>query len=104
LQALPQVLADVSARPAITSKILFFDAADEVSDCGGSARPAGRILWPGRIPIQEGIARERKALESIRALADKVIDTSDFNVHQLKREMEEQFCEAPISAPHGVCF
>ena len=34
-------------------------------------------------------------MESIRALADKVIDTSDFNVHQLKREMEQQFCEAP---------
>jgi len=41
--------------------------------------------------------RERKALESIRALADKVIDTSDFNVHQLKREMEQQFCEAPMA-------
>ena len=34
-------------------------------------------------------------MESIRALADKVIDTSDFNVHQLKREMEQQFCDAP---------
>ena len=45
--------------------------------------------------IQDGISRERKALESIRALADKVIDTSDFNVHQLKREMEQQFCDAP---------
>ena len=31
----------------------------------------------------------------MRALADKVIDTSEFNVHQLKREMEQQFCDAP---------
>jgi len=36
-------------------------------------------------------------LESIRALADKVIDTSDFNVHQLKREMEQQFGQVPTA-------
>src|SRR5262245_63786159 len=29
----------------------------------------------------------------MRELADKVIDTSDLNVHQLKREMEENFCQ-----------
>ena len=33
----------------------------------------------------------------MRALADRVIDTSDLNVHQLKREMEQQFCQAPYS-------
>src|SRR6266576_3830214 len=49
----------------------------------------------GQDSILDGISRERKALEPIRALADKVIDTSDFNVHQLKNEMEAQFCQAP---------
>jgi UPF0042 nucleotide-binding protein len=51
----------------------------------------------GKESIQEGISRERKALEAMRGLADKVIDTGEFNVHQLKREMEQQFCQAPLS-------
>ena len=32
-----------------------------------------------------------------------MIDTSDFNVHQLKREMEQQFCDAP-QARHMALF
>src|SRR5919109_90711 len=42
-----------------------------------------------------GGAQFWQALQSIRALADRVIDTSDFNVHQLRREIEQQFCQAP---------
>lgn len=93
LQALPQVLADVRAAGHHV-QILFFDAADEVLLRRFSETRRPHPL-AGQDSVQEGIARERKALESIRALADKVIDTSDFNVHQLKREMEQQFCEAP---------
>lgn len=93
LQALPQVLAGVRAAGHHV-QILFFDAADEVLLRRFSETRRPHPL-AGQDSVQEGIARERKALESIRALADKVIDTSDFNVHQLKREMEQQFCEAP---------
>ncbi len=59
------------------------------------------LLIPRFIDLCQGYQEEirrialRKALEPIRALADKVIDTSDFNVHQLKNEMEAQFCQAP---------
>jgi len=49
------------------------------------------------LPIYAKLLWQRKALEAMRALADKVIDTSEFNVHQLKREMEQQFCQAPNS-------
>ena len=43
-----------------------------------------------------------KRSKGVRALADKVIDTSDFNVHQLKQEMEQQFCQAPYSRRMSV--
>jgi len=93
LQALPQVLADVRSAGHHV-QVLFFDAADDVllRRFSETRRPHP-LSGPGS--IQDGISRERKALEPIRALADKVIDTSDFNVHQLKREMEQQFCAAP---------
>ena len=40
----------------------------------------------------------------MRELADKVIDTSTLNVHELKREMEQQFCQAPYVPPHDAVF
>ena len=51
----------------------------------------------GEEPIQEGILRERQALEGMRELADKIFDTSEMNVHELKREMEESFCQSASS-------
>ena len=92
LQALPQVLADVRSAGHHV-QVLFFDASDDVLLRRFSETRRPHPL-SGTGSIQDGISRERKALESIRALADKVIDTSDFNVHQLKREMEQQFCDA----------
>jgi len=93
LQALPQVLGELRAAGHHV-QVIFFDAADDVLVRRFSeTRRPHPLARQGS--IQDGISWERKALESIRALADKVIDTSDFNVHQLKREMEQQFCEAP---------
>ena len=101
LQALPQVLSDVRAA-GHHAQILFFDASDEVLLRRFSETRRPHPL-AGQDSIQDGISRERKALEPIRALADKVIDTSDFNVHQLKREMEQQFCDA-LQARHMALF
>src|SRR6185503_10458436 len=93
LRSLPQVLGELRAAGHHV-QVLFFDASDDVLVRRFSeTRRPHPLARQGS--IQDGISWERKALESIRALADKVIDTSDFNVHQLKREMEQQFCEAP---------
>ena len=93
LRSLPQVLGELRAAGHHV-QVLFFDASDDVLVRRFSeTRRPHPLARQGS--IQDGISWERKALESIRALADKVIDTSDFNVHQLKREMEQQFCDAP---------
>ena len=42
-------------------------------------------------PIAESIARERTMLAPIRALADLTIDTSKFNVHDLRNFIGDQF-------------
>jgi UPF0042 nucleotide-binding protein len=102
LQALPQVLSDVRAA-GHHAQILFFDASDEVLLRRFSETRRPHPL-AGQDSIQDGISRERKALEPIRALADRVIDTSDFNVHQLKREMEQQFCDAPQTRHMALFF
>jgi UPF0042 nucleotide-binding protein len=102
LGALPEVLSELRDAGHHV-QILFFDAADDVLLRRFSETRRPHPL-AGQGSIQEGISRERKALESIRALADKVIDTSDFNVHQLKREMEEQFCQAPTARRMALFF
>ena len=100
LQALPQVLADMRTA-GHRVQVLFFDASDEVLLRRFSETRRPHPL-AGEEPIQEGIWRERKALEGMRELADKVIDTSNLNVHELKREMEERFCEASYSRSMNV--
>jgi RNase adapter protein RapZ len=93
LQALPQVLSDMR-NASHHVQVVFFDASDDVLLRRFSETRRPHPL-AGEGSIQDGISREREALQSIRALADRVIDTSDFNVHQLRREIEQQFCQAP---------
>jgi RNase adapter protein RapZ len=82
-------------------EVLFFDASDDVLLRRFSETRRPHPL-AGDASIQDGISRERKALEAMRALADKIIDTSDFTVHQLKREIEQQFCHLPFSRRMAV--
>ena len=98
LQSWPEVLAGIRAA-GHQVQILFFDASDEVLLRRFSETRRPHPLAGGG-PIQEGIMRERKALEGMREVADKVIDTSEFNVHQLKREMEQHFSQ--IVNPRGM--
>ncbi len=54
----------------------------------------------GDLPLRAGITAERKLLKTIRSLADLVIDTSEFNVHQVREFISERFGTAD-SAAHG---
>ena len=42
-------------------------------------------------PIREGLRRERELMEPIRKLAEVVIDTTKFNVHELRNFIAERF-------------
>jgi RNase adapter protein RapZ len=102
LQALPQVLSDMRDASHHV-QVVFFDASDDalLRRFSETRRPHPLA---GQDSIQDAISRERKALESIRGLADKVIDTTDFNVHQLRREIEQQFCQAPQARRMALFF
>lgn len=91
-QSWPEVLTELRGR-GHRVLVLFFDAADEVilRRFNETRRPHPLA---GAGPIQEGIAKERKALEAMRAMADKIIDTSELNVHELKKEMDQYFSQS----------
>jgi UPF0042 nucleotide-binding protein len=76
-------------------EILFFDAADEVIIHRFSETRRSHPLAL-RGSLMDGIALEREKLSSLKRMADKVIDTSSCNVHQLKDIVQRYFLgEAP---------
>ena len=70
--------------------MLFFEATDEVlvRRFSETRRPHP---FPGARSVEEGIAREREALQFLRERADQIIDTSKFNVHELKSYLHARF-------------
>jgi len=74
----------------IARRILFIDAADEVLVRRFEATRRPHPLQ-GSDRIVDGIAKERERLREVRSLADLVIDSSAFNIHQLEKKVEEIF-------------
>lgn len=91
LQSWPEVLLGLRSVGHHV-EVLFLDSTDDVLLRRFSETRRPHPL-AGDGPVQEGITRERKAMEGMRALADKVIDTSQLNVHELKREIEDLFSQ-----------
>lgn len=76
-------------RVGLQVAVLFLDAADEVL-----ARRFREVRRPHPVPapdLESSIALERETLTEIRAMSQMVIDTSEFNVHDLRARVEEEF-------------
>lgn len=91
--ALAQLDAD-----GIPHRLLFLDATDQalVQRFESTRRPHP---LQGTDRIVDGIARERTRLEDLRSRAEVVIDTSNLNVHQLEKRVDEIFASGQS---HGV--
>lgn len=84
---------DQVAASGIDVRILFLEAGDNelVRRFESNRRPhplqdEGRVL--------DGLARERVLLGDLRARADLVVDTSNLNVHDLRRKVDAAFDDA----------
>src|SRR5207245_5472785 len=53
-------------------------------------------------PLEEGIRRERVALLPLRDRADLIVDSSRFNVHQLRRYIQDHFAAEPGAEPIDI--
>ena len=77
----------VTGRP---TTLLFLDATDDVLvRRQEAARRPHPLQGSGR--LLHGLQREREVLADLRSDADLVIDTTNFNVHQLTDRIAEQF-------------
>jgi RNase adapter protein RapZ len=91
LQKLPALLKHLRREHPIT--LVFIDASDDslLRRYSETRRPhpLGK-----HVSVRESLRRERKLMEPIRKLADVVIDTSQFNVHELRHFVSERFKSA----------
>src|SRR5271156_2629981 len=90
LEQLPGILKAV--RRMIPTKVAFLEASDSVllRRFSETRRPHPRGT---DTPVNASLKAERRHLATIRALADIVIDTSKFNVHELRAHVTALFRE-----------
>ena len=94
LNKLPQILKQV--KKTINTQVLFLEASDDslVRRFSETRRPhpLGKSS-----SVATAISTERKRLDFLRNLADVIIDTSKFNVYELRAHIIDKFQEGPSS-------
>jgi UPF0042 nucleotide-binding protein len=81
-------------QAGFSCEILFLEARDEVLTRRYSETRRKHPLADQR-PVLQAITLERAKLSGLRALADRIIDTSDYNVHQLRAALASWY--APVA-------
>jgi len=88
LKSFPALYARI--QRSIPTKLLFLEADDATLVRRFSETRRPHPLGTNR-SVQRSIQSERRKLAPIRALADIIIDTSKFNVHDLRETIVEKF-------------
>ena len=88
LKKFPKVYASI--RGAVNARLLFLEADDNTIVRRFSETRRPHPLGTNRA-INLSIQSERSKLEPIRAMADLIINTSKFTVHELRDFMQERF-------------
>jgi UPF0042 nucleotide-binding protein len=90
LADLPSWLSAVGAL-GLDPKLLFFDASDaSLLRRYADTRRRHPLSHLGLV-LADAISLERQALKPLRQIADHVLDTSDLNVHKLRRQLITEF-------------
>lgn len=75
-------------------ELLFFDASDEII-LKRYSETRRRHPLAGSGTSTDGINREREELSDVRLMADRVIDTTALNVHQLREMIFQTYGDRP---------
>jgi RNase adapter protein RapZ len=88
LRRLPSIIN--SLKKQVNTTVLFLEASDDVLLRRYSETRRPHPLGKDAT-VRAALAKERRHLKPIRALADIVIDSSKFNVHELRAHILEKF-------------
>ncbi|HEY3174417.1 MAG TPA: RNase adapter RapZ [Candidatus Polarisedimenticolia bacterium] len=91
LNDFPEIL-DQLRRQDIDVSVLFFEATTEtlIRRFSETRRPHPLA---GAASLEEGIRREREILRPIRERADRIIESSAFNVHEMRAYLFDNYAE-----------
>lgn len=92
LEQLPAKLKSV--RRLIPTQVLFLEASEPVLLRRYSETRRPHPLGQDS-PVRASLSAERRRLKPIRAIADLVLDTSRFNVHELRSHLVDRFQKQP---------
>jgi UPF0042 nucleotide-binding protein len=88
LEALPSIVKSV--KRLLPTRMIFLEADESILLRRFSETRRPHPLG-AHAPVKSSLAAERRHLRPIRAIADLVIDTSRFNVHELRSYITERF-------------
>jgi UPF0042 nucleotide-binding protein len=97
VKTFPQAYRDIKDR-GLAASLLFLEASEKalLRRFSETRRPHPLAV---NQPAIEGIREEREALGPIRRIADVILDTSDYTVHQLREYIREHYDVRGESAP-----
>jgi len=88
LRDFPEIYRRLKAEPGRRLRLIFFECDDETLMRRFSETRRPHPLAPGG-NLEEGIRRERLMLAPLRDLADLILDSSGFTVHEMRRYLLE---------------
>ncbi len=90
---MPQVLSELAAA-GVRVHLVFIDCRDSVLIKRYSETRRRHPLAARDVSLPDAIAQERRLLRPLAAIAEQVIDSSELNVHQLRRLVATGFAQA----------
>jgi UPF0042 nucleotide-binding protein len=90
LERLPEALSALTGA-GVQAELLFLDSNEEVLLKRYSETRRKHPLSDGKRSLPDAIAEERRRLRPLAAIADRVVDSSEMNVHQLRRAIATGF-------------
>ena len=88
LEKLPAILKSV--KRTIATRVIYLEASDEALVRRFSETRRPHPLGTGTT-VRASLREERQHLRALRKIADLVIDTSKFNVHELRAHLTDRF-------------
>ncbi|OOG42647.1 RNase adapter RapZ [Rhodanobacter sp. C05] len=90
---MPTVLSGLAAA-GVQVHLIFLDCSDAVLIKRYSETRRRHPLATRRVSLADAIVEERRLLRPLMAIAEKVIDSSELNVHQLRRLVATGYAQA----------
>jgi UPF0042 nucleotide-binding protein len=90
LEHIPHMLSELAAS-GLRVHLVFVDSSDDVLIKRFSETRRRHPLAGEQRSLADAIAMERKLLRPLSAIAERVIDTSELNVHQFRRLIATEF-------------